>query len=99
MNPLANMGSGVLTPNLDHEALKAAIRETFQRVFADPDQIPLFFTDDYLQTTDGVMCDRTEFEEHIRHLASMVESNPMRGAGRVAARATYCRPTPGPPSL
>jgi hypothetical protein len=38
-----------------------ALRGCLERVFADPDQIPLFVTDDYVQTTDGTTCDRKEF--------------------------------------
>ncbi len=74
MNPQAKTEGGGPMPGLDHEPLKAAIRGSLERVFADPDQIPLFFTDDYEQTTDGTRCDRREFEEHIRHLVSVAQS-------------------------
>jgi hypothetical protein len=51
-----------------------ALRGCLERIFGDADQIPLFFADDYVQTTDGTTCDRQEFERHVRHLASMVQS-------------------------
>ena len=70
----SSTGHGALTHGPDPESLKLALRGCLERVFADPDQIPHYFTDDYIQTTDGTTCDRKGFEQHVRHLASMVQS-------------------------
>ena len=70
----SNTGQGALTHGPDRESLKLALRGCLERVFADPDQIPHYFTDDYVQTTDGTTCDRKGFEQHVRHLATMVQS-------------------------
>jgi len=74
MNTEPDTEKGFLSQGLDPAALKLALRRCLERVFDDPNEIPLFFTDDYVQTTDGITCDRKEFEQHVRHLASVVRS-------------------------
>jgi len=74
MNTQPDKENGFLVQGLDPDALKTAMRGCLERVFADPAQIPYFFTDDYVQTTDGITCDRKEFEQHVRHVASVVRS-------------------------
>ena len=64
---------GLLAQARDPEALKLALRGCLERIFTDPNQIPLFFADDNVQTTDGTTCDRREFEGHVQHLAGMVQ--------------------------
>ena len=92
MNAQPNTEEGIPAQVVDRDALKVALRGCLERVFADPDRIPTFFTDDYVQTTDGTTCDRKEFEEHIRHLASMVQSirfevlDALRQGDRIADR-------------
>jgi hypothetical protein len=63
-----------LEQNLDQPALKLELRRALQQVFADPDQLPGLFTEDYVQTTDGSTSNREEFEAHVRHLAHVVTS-------------------------
>lgn len=69
-----NAEKGVLVHGLAPERLKSTLRRVLEQVFADPDQISRYFADDYIQTTDGTTCDREGFEQHIRHLASAVQS-------------------------
>jgi hypothetical protein len=56
------------------EALKAQIASLLENVFANPAAIPLAFTEDYEQTTDGKRLSRAEFEEHVRHVRASVRS-------------------------
>jgi hypothetical protein len=58
----------------DQESLRLEIGHVLQVVFADPDRIPEFFTDDYTQTTNGAVSDRTAFEAYVRHVARTVRS-------------------------
>jgi hypothetical protein len=60
--------------HLDPLTLKAEFRAALQHIFRDPDEIPDLFTEDYVQTTNGSTSNRQEFEAHIRHLTSVVNS-------------------------
>ncbi|MGO4726980.1 MULTISPECIES: nuclear transport factor 2 family protein [unclassified Inquilinus] len=62
-----------ITP-CDGAELKRRIARMLQAVFADPDRIPEFFTDDYEQVTDGEHSDRARFDAHVRHVAGAVRS-------------------------
>jgi hypothetical protein len=50
-----------LAKHLDPAALKIELGEAMQRVFANPDEIQGFFTEDDVQTTDGHESERREF--------------------------------------
>jgi hypothetical protein len=63
-----------LDQQLDRDSLKQAIQDALEQVFESPANIPLLFSDDYVQTTDGRTSNRQEFEQHIRHLLASVNS-------------------------
>lgn len=75
------------------EALKAQIA-CLGEVFTNPDLIPLLFTEDYEQTTDGKLIHRAEFETHVRHVKASVRSlqftvlDAVRQGDRLADRHT-----------
>jgi hypothetical protein len=64
----------LFTTPCDGEELKRRIARMLQAVFADPDRIPEFFTDDYAQVTDGEHSDRGRFDSHVRHVGGSVRS-------------------------
>ena len=70
----ANAQARFLERHLGALELKSEFRKALHQTFADPDQIPALFTDDYVQTTNGSTSDRKEFEAHIRHVAHVVQS-------------------------
>lgn len=72
MNPSAK--ARFLKLSLDQPALRKELCGALRQVFSDPERIPDLFTENYIQTTNGSMSNRQEFEAHIRHVAGVVQS-------------------------
>ena len=80
--------------SLNSVELKNVLHDMYQEIFANPDAVPEFFSEDYVQTTDGHLISYSEFVEHIRHVVSVSERveievvDVIRDGNRIADRHT-----------
>jgi len=80
--------------SLNGVELKNLLHSMYQEIFANPDAAPRFFSEDYVQTTDGRTLSYSEFIEHIRHVISVTERieievvDVIRDGNRIADRHT-----------
>ena len=74
--------------------LKNLLQNMYQEIFANPVAAPRFFSEDYVQTSDGRSISYFEFIEHIHHVVSVRERieievvDVIRDGNRIADRHT-----------
>ena len=80
--------------SLNGVELKNMLRDMYQEIFANPNDVSRFFSEDYVQTTDGHSLRYSEFIEHIRHVIAVTDRievdvvDVIRDGDRIADRHT-----------
>ena len=80
--------------SLNGVELKNLLQDMYREIFANPDAAPRFFSEDYVQRTDGHFISYSEFIEHIRHVISVTQRieievlDVVRDGNRIADRHT-----------
>jgi len=80
--------------SLNGVELKNLLHDMYREIFANPDAAPLFFSEDYVQTTDGHSISYSEFIDHIRHVVRVTKRieievvDVIRDGNRIADRHT-----------
>jgi len=66
------MPTGAIDLSRKGAQLRAMLEDMYQSVFADPACVPRYFSDDYVQVTDGKTIGYAEFLAHLRHLQGLI---------------------------
>ena len=80
--------------SLNGVELKNLLQDMYREIFANPDAAPRFFSEDYVQMTDGHSISYSQFIEHIRHVISVTKRieievvDVIRDGNRIADRHT-----------